>query len=566
MYTREQAKQEILKSLKKAVGKGFECTVEDLVDADLRFGDIAFPVFELAKKQKKNPVELAKEIAANIKATDLIESVEATGPYLNFRFNNTAFIKNVLSEIKKLGTKFGEGDLGKGTSLMIEYAQPNTLKEFHVGHIRSSVYGQSVVNVARINGYKVTATSYINDLGANVAKILWWMKKNYSEQKVEKENHNSFMQKVYVEATENAENDEARTEISETFEKLENQEKGWFELWKETRQWSLDSFKEYFEELNVRPDVTYYESEVLQDGKKIVKKLLTDGIAKKSQGAVIVDLEDEGLGVMLLLKSDGTSLYSTRDLPLAFKKDKDYDADRQLFVVDVRQSLYFKQLFATLKKMGFTKQLTHLAFDFVNLPDGAMSSRKGNIVTYEDLRDDMVEFLEHETKTRHEDWSEKKIKSTAKTLAIASMNFMMLRQDPESIITFDIKEAMSFDGFTGPYILYTIARIESIKKKAKTKAKIDETKLDKELELELARQVAIYPELVQRVGKSFKVSSIATWAFDTAKLFNEYYHEVKILDDEDKERLASRLALIEAVRHSLENAMSILCIDVLKEM
>ena len=270
--------------------------------------------------------------------------------------------------------------------------------------------------------------------------------------------------------------------------------------------------------------------------------------------------------MFLLLKSDGSALYSTKDIELAFKKDKDYQADRQIIIVDVRQSLYFKQVFATLKALGFKKQMAHLAYDFVTLPEGTMSSRKGLIVTYEDLRDTMRAHLTEETKQRHADWSSKKIEKTAITLATASMSFMMLRQDPESIIIFDMREAMSVDGFTGPYILYTVARIESLLKKGKNKTEISGAWLTDACEIELVKHLAEFPEVIRHAGKSFAISAVAAWAFDTAKTFNEYYHSVKIIGDDNKDRMAARLALTLATKQTLTNAMKLLGIDVLREM
>ncbi len=568
MYIKDQIKRDILMSLRLAVGKEFDSGVQDIADANRKYADLTFGVFELAKKQNKNPVELAREIAARIEPPNLIKKVEAVGPYVNFFYDDEKFAEAVLGQIEEMDKKYGTGTVGEGVSLLIEYAQPNTLKDFHIGHVRSSVYGQAVVNLARANGYKVIPVSYINDLGSNVAKILWWIKKKYPNWKtVSGKDKSEFLQKVYIEATQyEKEHEEAKEEISEVFQKLENKDKEWMGLWKETRKWSLDDFAKYFKELNVFPEATYYESDVLQEGKETVKKLLTEGIAKKSDGAVVVDLTDENLGVMLLLKSDGTSLYATRDLPLAFKKDKDFNADRQLFVVDVRQSLYFKQVFATLKKMGFKKELRHLAFDFVTLPDGAMSSRTGNVIKYKDLRDEMVELLENETRERHPDWNDKKIKETAFTIAIAALNFMMLRQDPESVITFDVKEAMSFDGFTGPYLLYTIARLESLQKKANLKPVVNGQFLQNKLELKLARALANYPDVIKTVGHKYKTSLLASWVFETAKILNEYYHTVKILDDDNKDRVAARLALLVAVKKILVNALDLLCIKSLREM
>lgn len=568
MYAKEQATQEVLTSLKKAIGKGFTIVRDDLeTPPDASLGDLAFPCFELAKGEGKNPAEIARELAAKIGPTDFIETIQAVGPYVNFSFKNETYAQHVLNDVREGVDRYGTSKLGVGTKVLVEYAQPNTHKVLHVGHLRNAALGQAVVNILRANGYEVIPASYIGDSGADVAKTIWGLKKFHDGEQAPKEDRANWLGAIYVEANKYLEeHPDAKEEVSEVQQKLEAHEEPWYSLWKETRQWSLDGFKAAFAELGVKPEVWYFESEVEQDGKQIVQKLLTDGVAKKSQGATIIDLEDEDLGAFLVLKSDGTTLYSTWDLALALKKEKDHAPDRQLFVVDVRQSLHFKQLFATLKRMGFTPQLTHIPYDMVTMPEGAMSSRKGNIVTFDSLRDTMVERIEEETRKRHEDWDEKKIQQTAKTIAIGSMLFMMLRQDPNSIITFDLEEALSFDGFTGPYLQYTVARIESIKKKTKVKPKADASKLTHALENELIRKLAEYPGVVERAGKAFHVSLVAQWAFETAKVFAEYYHEVRVINEESDENTAARLALIDAVRISLANAMNLLGMGILKEM
>lgn len=566
MYAREKAKQEVLTALRKYVE--VDVSPDDIeTPPDSKMGDFAYPTFKAAKQMGKNPAELATELAAKIGPSELIDDVKATGPYVNFRLNGKEFGDWVLEDIEEAGEAYGHGTSGEGKKIIVDYAQPNTHKEFHVGHIRNAVLGQSIINILRANGYEVIGASYIGDIGAHVAKALWGLEKFHKDEDFGKADRARKLGEIYTEATRAVEeHEECKAEIAEVLQKLEAEEEPWYSLWKKTREWSLDAFRQIFDELGVKPDVWYFESEVEKPGKELVQKMLTDGIAKKSEGAIVVDLQDEDLGVFLILKSDGSSLYSTKDLALAIQKDKDYGAHRQMFVVDVRQSLHFQQLFATLKRMGFEKQLIHLSYDMVNLPGETMSSRAGNIVTYEALRDQMMDRLIKETALRHEDWSDKKIAQVAEVVAIASIQFMMLRQDAESIITFDMEEAMSFDGFTAPYLLYTVARIESIKKKAKKKAKADAKYLAHAKEQELIRHLSEFPEIVERAGLKFHVSAIATWAFELAQLFNEYYHEVHIVDDEDSDRIRARLALIDAVEVAMQNALILLNIETLKEM
>lgn len=568
MYAKQEALKEIVTALKKSIGKKYTVTLGNLsTPPNTKFGDVAFGCFEMAKGQKRNPAELATELAAKLEPGKLFHKVVAVGPYVNFTLSEEAFTEKVLKEVKRLKLNYGQSALGKGKSVMVEYAQPNTHKEFHVGHVRNALYGQAVVNIMTVNGYETIAAAYLGDIGAHVAKALWGLKKFHGDEPIPVEEREAKLGEIYTKATKYAEDHpKAKDEIAEVQRHLEAQEEPWYTLWQQTRQWSLDSFKKIFAELGIEPDVYYFESDVEEEGKKLVNKLLTDGIAKKSEGAVIVDLAEENLGVALILKSDGSALYATKDIPLALRKENDYHPDRQIIVVDVRQSLYFQQLFAILRKMGFTKQLTHLAYDMVTLPDGAMSSRQGNIVTYESLRESMVSAFQKETVDRHPDWAEKKINETSRALAIAAIKFMMLRQDPKSILTFDLKEAMSFEGFTGPYVLYTVARIESIKNKTKVKPKIDSARLKHPLELNLVKSLAEWPLIVERLGASFQISTALQWAFETAQLFAEYYAQVHVIEDADKEGTAARLALLEAVETAIVACLGVAGIRPVKEM
>lgn len=568
MYPIFEAKKQVVTSLKKAIGKGFTVISEELeYPPNSEMGDFAFPCFILAKEQKRNPVEIATELAAKIGPTDLIEKAVAVGPYVNFHLAKGALMNSVLEAIVENGKNYGDNEFGSGKHILIEYAQPNTHKEFHIGHLRNVTLGQSLANILLANGYEVTPVAYIGDIGAHVAKVIWALTTTHEDEEFIEETRAKRLGEIYSEATRAIEeNPELKSEVDEVQRKLEAGDSELVKLWKKTRQWSLDEFAEIYEELNIKPKKWYYESEVEQPGKDLVKKMLTDGIARKSEGATIVDLENEDLGIFLILKSDGSSLYATKDLALAYLKEEEFEPDRQLFVVDVRQSLYFEQLITTLKKMGFVASLEHIGYDMVTLPEGAMSSRKGNVVTYKNLRDEMVKVLEEETRKRHEDWSEKQISKIAKSISLASMAFVMLRQDPKTTITFDQKEAMSFDGYTAPYILYTIARISRLSEKTKIKAKNNPELLKGELEISIAKSLMFYPEIVQEAAREYSPAKIAQWAFEISKLFAEYYHETRIIDEDEPELTSARLFLAQSVAQTLKHALELLTIDSVDEM
>jgi arginyl-tRNA synthetase len=564
-----ESKKEIVKQLKKAIGKGFIVTADDLeTPPNTAMGDFAFPCFKLAKEQKRSPMEIATELAAKIGPTKLVESINSAGPYVNFKLSSAALGDLIFAALKDKKIAYGTTQAGEGKKVLVEYAQPNTHKEFHIGHVRNGLLGQATVNILRANGYGVVAASYIGDIGAHVAKALWGLQKFHAGEVFAKEDRAKKLGEIYAAASAALDaNPEVKKEIDELQHKLEGGDKELRALWSETREWSLDEFKEIFKELKIKPDVWYYESEVEEDGKEMVKTLLTQGIARKSEGATIVDLEDEGLGVFLILKSDGSSLYATKDLALALRKEKEHGADRQIFVVDVRQSLYFKQLFATLKRIGFKATLNHVSYDMVTLPDGAMSSRKGNVVTYKELRDELRGALQAETAKRHEDWKPGKVEETSRALADSALAFFMLRQNPQTIITFDKDEAMSFEGFTGPYALYTNARLHRLIEKAPVKPAQNTKLLTHPLEGGIIKLLANYPEVIYKAGVDFDPSHIAHWLFDISKAFAEYYHEVRILDaDSDKKVMQARLGLAQAIIQTIEHACGILGMEAVKEM
>jgi arginyl-tRNA synthetase len=568
MYALATAKKEAYTALKKALGKSAGVTVDMLLTPPKpEYGDLSFPCFELAKGLKRNPAEIASEVAAKIGPGKLIREITSVGPYVNFRFDDEAFARRILYDVNKLGKRYGKSTTGKGKKVLIEYANPNTHKEIHVGHLRNFSLGLSIVNILRFNGYEVVPVSYINDLGNNVAKCLWGLEKLHPGEEAPAENRLNYLGKIYAEANVAiGDDDTKKAEVSEIQRQLELMEGEWVPLWKKTQKWSIDGLKDIFDQFGLDLEHIYLEHEIINDAHAIVKRLLTEGLGKMSEGAMVVDLEEQGLGVNLLRKSDGTLLYNAKDLALAYKKESDYDADRLIIVVDTRQSLAMRQLIATLKLMGFPGEVQHLSFDMVTLPDGAMSSRKGNIVRWSDMYESMYANLAKETAARHADWSARKVAATAKVLAIASVKFVMLRQDPEKVLTFDMEEAMAAEGYTAPYVLYTVARIHTLLNKAEIAPEERSALLTEPLEIALLRKLSKFPEVVLLAGATYRASAMTQYAFELSQELARYYEAVRILDDDNHDRIAARLGLLDAVRQTLSNALGALGIQVVKEM
>ncbi|MEK7653467.1 MAG: arginine--tRNA ligase [Patescibacteria group bacterium] len=574
-YAIQKLKFQILDLVAQAFGPETDRKqLEITVPPDSSLGDLAVPCFYFSKLSRRSPNQIALELEEKIHPGGVIKSIKAVGPYLNFFIDAKIFGREAIKEIIKKKEKYGQLALA-AEKIMLEYSQPNTHKEFHIGHLRNAVLGASLVNVLRFSGYKVVPVNYIGDIGAHVAKCLWALNRFHKDEKPP-ENKGKYLGVIYSEAVRKTEaNPEFKKEADEVLMKLEHGDKYFIALWKKTREWSLDEFNEIYKLLGVSFKRVFFESEVEKPGKKIVSELLEKNIAEKSDGAVIVNLEKYGLKNFILLKSDGSSLYSTKDLALAKLKFQKYKIEASLVVTDSRQNFYFEQLFKTLELIGFNpsdkhgagKKLVHIPYEFVTLKEGAMSSRSGNVVLFEDFYAQVLAQSKAETKKRHTDWPDKKIDEVAGKIALAAIKFNLLKVGNSNIIVFDIDEALSFDGFSGPYIQYTTSRIMSVLKKAKfvTVGSADFGRLKEELEKELILKIAEFPEAVKEAAENYQPSEVAKYLFELSHLFANFYQEVPILSAEEKTRYA-RLALCAAVRQVLVNGLELLGIDALEEM
>ncbi|MFH1770057.1 MAG: arginine--tRNA ligase [archaeon] len=538
------------------------------IPPDLKYGDFAFPCFVLSKDMKKNPHVISEYLAKKVKLTKNISRIEVAGPYLNFFINRGVISKQVIGEVLKKKDAYGRGSKKK-EKVMIEYSQPNTHKAFHVGHLRNVAVGDSLVRIMRANGYNVVAANYMGDVGAHIAKCLWYYK-NFFKGKVPAKNRGEWLGELYSKAVKKLEEKESyKNEVSEMLQKLEaKKENSEIKLWKKTRKWSLDEFNDIYNWLGVKFDKFFYESDVEKPGKKLIEEYSKKGLFKKSEGALIIDLKKYGLDVFLVLKSDGTSLYSTKDLALAAKKFREYKIDRSLYVVGSEQKMYFKQVFKTLELMGFrnAKNCHHVSYELVMLPEGKMSSREGNIILFSELQSKLMNSLEQEVKKRHIDWSKKKVDDTAKMIGLGALKFGMLNQDSNRVIVFNLNEWLSFEGETGPYVQYAHARINSILKKGFTKLGIvDYSFLKSKEETDLINKLAAYPSIVESVSRNYRPSMVARYVLELAQSFNEFYHKHQVLKA-DKDVRSARLALILAVKQVLKNGLELLGIEAPNEM
>ncbi len=575
MIALEKIKQNIADAINQALKKKIIKASDLVYPPNPTFGDLSLPCFHLAKELNKTAVEVGEFLVGKIKTNDTVIAVKAIGPFLNFTFNKTKLAQGVIEEILKNKNKYGVNNAGQNKKVMIEFSNANTHKEYHVGHLRNICYGDTITKILNANGYKAMPVSYINDFGIHVAKTLWALEKFKKDLTpalslaMRGGNKGYFLGKVYVRACQELENNEnAKTEVGEIMKKIESRKGGEYKIWQKTRKWSIDGFNKIYKELGVKFQHTFYESEEIGKGLDMVTKLYAEHFLIKSQGAVIADLNKYDLGILVILRGDGTALYPVADLPLAEEKFKKYKIDKSIYVVDVRQSLYFKQLFKILELLGYKKEMKHLGYEFVKLPDGMMSSRTGNVITYEDLRSLAFKKAASETKKRHKNWSEKKVNEVANKLINGAMKFEMLKVGAGKVITFDINQALRFDGYTAAYLQYTCARIKSIMRKSnaeKKKIKINYKNLINKKENQLINKLSKYPEIIITAGKNYDPSEIAKYLFELAQELNDYYHAVPVLKSKTDVKIA-RLALIDAISQVIKNGLEILGIEVMEEM
>ena len=534
------------------------------VPTNSSFGDYSFPCFVLAKKLNNNPVEVAKELSEELNKTEYkgIYLIEHKGAYLNFFIDRRIFAANLLKEFEK--NKFGyvKQDNKK---VVIEFSQPNTHKAFHVGHIRGTSIGESLSRILEYHGNKVIRVNYSGDTGMHVAKWIWGYTKFHNKEKLKDDE--KWIAGIYVDAVKRLEeNKEYESEVELVNQKIVSREdKKLNDIWKKSRSHSIKSWKPIYKDLNTRFDKHYFESQVEEDGRIIAEGLLDKEIASRDD-AIFINLDEYELGVWVLVRKDGTVLYSAKDIALAYKKTRELPADEYFVLVADEQKRHFEQLLKTLELMKFLKKEHYksLTFGLVKLPHGKMSSRTGDNVLYSDF---INELSEHARKGFEKRGEKKNLKERARTIAISAIKYSMLKQDQNKQIVFDPKSAISFEGDTGPYLLYSYARANSIIKKIKgfKKIKVKDLKVNfiSDIENNLIKKIYIFPDIVTRAYQQKTPNLIANYAYELSQLFNEFYHQVAVIGSPEEK---FRAKLVEAFMKTLKKCCDLLGIDVLEKM
>ncbi len=575
-------KLEVAKLVAKELKVKEELALKILSEPPKGMGDYALPLFVLAKELKKNPIELAKSLAVSktFSSSKIIERVEAKGPYINFFITKASLSESVLEEIlsekKVLNKKISK--LGSG-KVMVEYSSPNTNKPLHVGHLRNNALGLAISNLLEATGHEVIKANLVNDRGVHICKSmlaykLFASKRDPIKEKI-KTDH--FVGEMYVLFNEKLKKDSSLEEkAQEMLLAWERGDKETIALWKKMNKWAIDGMKETYNTFGTRFDEWFFESDFFEQqlGQKIIEEGLKKGIfVREDNGAIIALLEDVGLQDKVLLRGDGSSLYATNDLGLTQNKFEKFGLDKSYWVVANEQDLYFKQLFAIFEKLGrkWAKQCYHLSYGYVSLPEGKMKSREGTVVDADDLIKEVKGLaLKELTYYRYKDLSASEREKRALIIALGAIKFYLLKNDARKDMVFDKETSVSFEGETGPYLLYSYARAKSILRKAKAqKIMYKHTgfgALTTDKEKELVIKLSNFSNSIERCFNELSMHFLAHNLLGIAEAFNSFYHEVPVIDSENNEQLNARLSLVEATAKVLNEGLKLMDIELLEEM
>ena len=534
------------------------------IPPDDSMGDYSFPCFMLARTMKKAPKAIAEELAAKIKTSSEIEKIDSVNGYLNFHINKTWLISNILKEILIKEQKFGVQNIGKNKIVLVEMSAPNIAKAFGIGHLRSTMIGNSIAKIHSALGFSVKKLNYLGDWGTQFGKLIYAYQK-YGDEKKLKEHPIQHLQELYVKINASM-TEEIEQESRDIFKKLENGDKDLIKIWKQFKELSLVEFDHVYDLLGVTFDDVQAESDFNKKAEEVFSELEKKKLVVESQGAYIVDLEKYNLGVSIVKKMDGTTIYASRDLAAAISRQEKYKFEKLIYEVGAEQELHFKQFFKILELMGYTwsKNLEHASHGLYLGTDGKkLSTRQGKSYKMIDIWDSISEKIEKMVEQSSK-LDKKEIDKRTMIITRAAIVYGDLKNYRRRDLIFDSEKIVLMEGETGPYMLYTYARANSIlnKIKFKKKEKIVEEEPTKE-EVKLVKTLSQYPDVLMKAYKDSDPSQIANYAFAVAKQFNSFYENCTVVGDTKEEY---RAQVIYAYKTVLGNALDLLGIQVLDEM
>jgi arginyl-tRNA synthetase len=535
--------------------------IEKLVEIppDSEMGDYAFPCFRLSKALKKSPNLISQELAEKIKKNSYIKKVESLGPYLNFFIDKGKLTEIVLKEVKEKKETYGSSDMGKGKTVIVEYSSPNIAKPFHIGHIRTTIIGHALYDIYKYLGYNTVAINHLGDYGTQFGKLIVAYKKWGDREIVEKDPINELL-KLYVKFHKEMENDSTLEEQARHwFKKLEDGDSEALELWQWMRDMSLKEFNRVYDILGIKFDSFTGESFYSDKMPKVVDDMRKKGILKKSQGAEIVDLEPYGMPPALITKSDGSTLYITRDIAAAIYRKEHYNFYKNVYVVGSEQILHFKQWKKIVELIGYpwAKDCIHVNFGMVRLEEGTMSTRKGRVVFLEDVLKKAVEKTLAIIEERNPNLENKD--EVAKQVGIGAIVFQELFNNRIKDYTFTWEKTLSFDGETGPYVQYTYARANRLLEKGNFSPdnKIDYSILSAPEEINIIKMIYNFPKEIVTAMEKNEPSFVARSIMGIAKAFNSFYNSCPIMQEEENLKNA-RLQLVWATKSVIKAGLSLL--------
>lgn len=538
------------------------------IPANSDMGDFALPCFKFAKLFKKSPAIIASEIAENIDKPDFIDKIEVVNAYINFYIKKDIFVREVLNQIIEKKDDFGKSNIGNGKNIVIDYSSPNIAKPFHVGHLRSTVIGNALYNIYNYIGYKSISINHLGDWGTQFGKLITAYKKWGNKETVEKEGIKELT-RIYVKFHDEAEKDkDLEDEARQWLVKMQNNDKEAIELWKWFCDISMEEFKKVYGRLKI--DFDYYTGESFYNDKMnaVVEELKEKNLLSKSEGAMIVDLEKYDMPPCLILRSDGGTLYPTRDIAAAFYRKKTYDFAKCIYITALDQNLHFAQWFKVIELMGYdwAKNLVHIPFGLVSLGDGKLSTRKGHVVLMEDLLNEAVEKSLNIIEEKNPNLINKE--EIANQVGIGAVIFNDLYNSRIKNVVFDLERMLNFDGETGPYVQYTHARTCSILNKAEIdniNYKFDFSLITDESSINICKLLGEFPAKIIDSAEKNEPYIITRHLVDICQAFNKFYHDNSILGC-DENTSKSRIALVYSVEKVLKNGLNILGIDAPERM
>lgn len=536
---------------------------------DEKLGDLAFPCFPLAKVMRKAPPIIAAELAKELEADEYIEKIDAVGGYLNFFYNRALFMDSTISAASKAGDSWGSSDIGNGKTVLVEYSSPNIAKPFHIGHLFSTAVGNSLARIYKFLGYNVQSLNHLGDWGTQFGKLISAYKRWGNAEVIAKDPINELL-KIYVKFHEEAEkHPELEDEAREYFKKLEDGDEETTKLWKYFRDQSLVEFKRVYDMLGVSFDS--YNGEAFYSDKmdEVVNMLRDAGLLTESEGAQVVDLSDMNIPPCIILKSDGATIYATRDIAAALYRHRTYNFDKNIYVVGLPQSLHFKQIFETMKRAGWewSKDCVHVGFGLVKLPGKNMSTRHGDVVFLEDVLNESIEKTRSIIENNGSNVSD--IDDVSKKIGIGAVLYTFLKNSREKDIVFSWDSMLDFDGESAPYCMYGYARGKSILRRAEgiDYSNADMTKAVSDDAYTLCKLINSFGDAVEDAAEKNEPFYINRYVTGLVKAFNKFYNTNPIMRDEvDLETKKARLAIVDATCTVIKSALNLLGIDVVESM